>query len=88
MILNLPVASRERIMLRLHEAESAAGKRPSRIVLNPRDYDRLLLDMRRYGFFPSKYRPRLLQVLNVPIDCDDIEETAPDDNTVRFEWSE
>jgi hypothetical protein len=75
-------------MLRLHEAQAAAGKMPSRIVLNPGDYAKLLIDMRRYGFWPSKYRPRPLEVLNVPIDCDDNEETAPEYRTVRFEWSE
>ena len=88
MILSYPVATRERMMLRIQEAEAHAGKRPARAVINPGDYARLLIDMRRYGFFPSKYLPKPLQVLNVPIECDDVEETAPESRTVRFEWSE
>ena len=83
-----PIASRERLMLRLQEAERAAGRRPNRIVLNPGDYARFLIDMRKYGFFPSKYNPKPLQILNVPVACDDVEETAPELRTVRFEWSE
>lgn len=88
MILTLPVASRERLMLRLQEAEHATGRRPARIVLNPGDYAKLVIEMRKYGFFPSKYYPKPLHVLNVPIECDDVEETAPEFRTVRFEWSE
>ena len=88
MILSLPVASRERVMLRLQEAERAAGSRPSRAWVNPRMYARLRIEMRKYGFFESKYLPKPLHVLNVVIDCDDVEETTPDDWTIRFEWSE
>ena len=88
MILTLPIATRERLMLRLHEAEQAVGKMPTRIVLGPGDYAKLLLDLRRYGFFPSKYLPKKPNVLQVPIECDDVEETAPEHHTVRFEWSE
>ncbi len=88
LLLSLPVASRERVMLRIQEAERHVGVRPSRVVVGPGDYARLLIDMRRYGFFPSKYRPKPMAVLNVPIECDDVEETAPDDKTVRFEWSD
>lgn len=75
-------------MLRLHEAEQAGGRMPSKIVLNPGDYARLLIDMRRYGFVSSRYRRVALQLLNVPIVCDDVEETIPEYRTVRFEWSE
>ena len=88
MILTLPIATRERLMLRLHEAEAAKGKMPTRIVLGPGDYAKLLLDLRRYGFFPSKYLPKKPNVLQVPIECDDVEKTAPEHHTVRFEWSE
>ncbi len=88
MILTLPIATRERLMLRLHEAEATKGKMPTRIVLGPGDYAKLLLDLRRYGFFPSKYLPKKPNVLQVPIECDDVEETAPEHHTVRFEWSE
>ena len=88
MILTLPIATRERLMLRLHEAEAAKGKMPTCIVLGPGDYAKLLLDLRRYGFFPSKYLPKKPNVLQVPIECDDVEETAPEHRTVRFEWSE
>ena len=88
MIFTLPIATRERLMLRLHEAEAAKGKMPTRIVLGPGDYAKLLLDLRRYGFFPSKYLPKKPNVLQVPIERDDVEETAPEHHTVRFEWSE
>ena len=73
-------------MLRLHEAEAQAGRKPSRIVLHPDDYRRLAMDMRRYGFFFNKYLPRPLHVLQVTIL--DGGETAPDERTMRFEWSE
>lgn len=88
MTLTLPVANRERIMFRLHEAEAAAGKRPSKIMLNPRDYAKLVKDMRRYGFVSTAFRHKPLHVLNVPIDCAEDEETAPDDGTIKFEWSD
>ena len=89
MILTLPIATRERLMLRLLEAQSLqGGKMPTCIVLGPGDYAKLLLDLRRYGFFPSKYLPKKPNVLQVPIECDDVEETAPEHRTVRFEWSE
>jgi hypothetical protein len=73
-------------MLRIQEAEANAGKRPARAALHPEDYRRLALDMRRYGFFPSKYYPKPLQVLNVLIEQAGAD--APQERTVRFEWSE
>lgn len=87
MILTLPVATRERVVLRLTEAQMHSGAMPLRIWLNARDYAELARDMRRYGFLPSKYRPKPLQVLNVPILLDE-SEAAPEDRTIRFEWSE
>lgn len=87
MIFTLPVATRERVVLRIHEAETQGFGRPFRAVLNAFDYAALAKDMRRYGFLPSKYRPKPLQVLNIPIICDE-SETAPADKTIRFEWSE
>ena len=86
MILTLPIATRERLMLRLQEAEHAAGKRPTRIVLNPVDHGKLKVEMRKYGFYESKYLPKPLHVLNVPVVKAETE--APEARTVRFEWSE
>lgn len=84
MILTLPIATRERVMLRLHEAHAAEGAMPTRIVLGPADHKRLSRDMIRYGFVPSKYLPKPIHVLNVPIvQAEDVEE-----RTIRFEWSE
>ena len=84
--LTLPVASRERVLSRALEAQQQHPERrlPARIVIGPGDYAKLLLEMRRYGFHNGKP----LQVLYVPIVCDDKEETAPEFRTVRFEWSE
>ena len=86
--LDLPVASRERVMLRTLQAQAQLDKMPRRIVLNSREYAKLAKEMRRYGFVSTRFRQTPLQVLNVPIECNDVEETAPDDKTVRFEWSD
>ena len=74
--LTFPSATRERAMIRLHEAEALRNARPARIWVGALDYDRLRLDMRRYG-----YHKKPLDVLNVPIQCGEVPR-----GVIAFEW--
>ena len=77
LILTFPVATRERIQVRLLEAEAHNLKRPTKMTLSRRDYDLLRKNMVKHGYGPHKP----LDVLNIPIVYGD---TEP--RTILFSW--
>ncbi|MDE2096583.1 MAG: hypothetical protein KGL39_04995 [Patescibacteria group bacterium] len=79
MIFTLPIPTRERLVLRLLEAQSAKnGVLPSKIVVGVKEYEKVKFDMRRYGF-----HNRPLHIMGIPIEAGDI-----DRSVVKFEWRE
>ena len=78
-LLTLPIATRERVLIRTLEAQAMhGGALPRRIDLSAHDHMRLKLDMRRYGFHGKP-----LDVLNVPI-----RPGAVRDGLISFNWDE